>query len=119
MRQEFLGVEPGRIVHGHTEFDTRAYTGLYLGEMLGIHRHVGNSRRHRATYIAAYVVGVDMVGKGSGKAHYDILAGMHVGHDADFGILEHRMVDEGINQRQSLLFDIVCIDDAVFAVSSF
>lgn len=65
------------------------------------------------------VVGVDMVGKRGRETDHDILAGVYVGHDADFGVLKHRVVDKRVDHRQGLLLDIVGIYDAVFAVSSF
>lgn len=119
VRQKLLGIELCSAVDCHSKLYAIADFSLNFGIVAGIDRYVGNRGRHRAANVATDVVGVDMVGKRGRETDHDILAGVYVGHDADFGVLKHRVVDKRVDHRQGLLLDIVGIYDAVFAVSSF
>ena len=89
---------------------------LYCGIVSLIHLQISDNRAHGATDVAAHMVRIDMVGKRNGEAHYNILTGMNIWHNPDFGTLEHRMVKEAINHRQRLLLYVVCKYLAVLAI---
>ena len=107
------------LVNGHTKLDVLA-DGLLNGRIVCfIDRKVGDGCTDGATNVATYMVGVHMIGKRNGETNNDVLACMHIGHNPYFGLFEHWMVEKMVYHRQSVLFNIVCINLAVFAILSF
>ena len=105
-------------MNGHSELHMLADATLYCGIVSLIHLQISDTRAHGATDVAAHMVRIDMVGKRNSEAHHNILTGMNIWHNPDFGALKHRMVKEVLDHRQSLLLYVVCKYLAVLAILS-
>ena len=72
------------LMNGHTKLDILANCLLNGRIVSFIDRKVGNSCTDGATDVATYVIWVHVVGEWYGEAHHDVLARMHIRHNAYF-----------------------------------